>query len=199
MRFAALLLASIAAFAADDDWPRWRGPNDDGVARGDVPLEFSATKNLAWQAHTPGRVHSSPVIWGDRIFLTTAIPTGTGDEYAPAVKKEHRLVVMCLDRNTGKLLWERTAKTAIPPEAHEIPYGSYASNTPVTDGKWLYAFWESMGIFVYDLDGNLQWKKDFPPLHKRGEFGEGTPTMLDGDALYLKFDQERNSYLVALD
>jgi len=70
---------------------------------------------------------------------------------------------------------------------------------PVTDGKRLYVFWESMGIFVYDLDGNLQWQKDFPPLHKRGEFGKGTPTMLDGDTLYLKFDQERNSYMIAID
>jgi outer membrane protein assembly factor BamB len=199
MRIAALLIASVTLFAADDDWPRWRGPNDDGVARGDVPLEFSATKNIAWKVHIPGRGHSSPIIWGNKIFLTTAIPTAPQDEYAPALRKEHRFVVMCLDRTTGKLLWEKTAKTGIPPEAHEVPYGSFASNTPVTDGKRLYAFWESMGIFVYDLDGNLQWQKDFPPMHKRGEFGEGTPTMLDGDTLYLKFDQERNSYMLALD
>jgi len=198
MRFAVLALACVTLFAADDDWSRWRGPNDDGVARGDAPLEFSQTKNLAWKTKIPGRGHSSPVIWGDKIFLTTAIPT-LGDTYEPALRKEHRFVVMCLDRNTGKVLWERTAKTAAPPEAHQIPYGSYASNTPVTDGKRVYAFLESRGIFVYDLNGVLQWQKDFPPLHKRGEFGEGTPTMLDGNTLYLKFDQEQNSYLLALD
>jgi outer membrane protein assembly factor BamB len=194
-----LLLASAILFAADDDWPRWRGPNDDGVARGDVPTEFSATEHVAWKVHIPGRGHSSPIIWGDRIFLTTAIPTAAADEYAPAVRKEHKFVVMCLDRNTGKVLWERVAKTATPPEAHEVPYGSYASNTPVTDGKRVYAFWESRGIFVYDLDGNPVWQKDFPQMHKRGEFGEGTPTMLDGDTLYLKFDQEQGSYMLALD
>jgi len=200
MKIVPLLLVSLTLFAADDDWPRWRGPNDDGVARGDVPLEFSATKNLAWKTHIPGRGHSSPVIWGDRIFLTTAIPTGeVADEYAPAVRKEHRFVVMCLDRNTGKVLWERTARTATPPDGHETPYGSYASNTPVTDGKRVYAFFESRGIFVYDLNGKLEWQKDFPQMHKRGEFGEGTPTMLDGDTLYLKFDQEKGSYLLALD
>src|SRR5450755_3405634 len=116
MRIIVLLLASISLFAADDDWPRWRGPNDDGVARGDVPLEFSETKNVAWKTPIPGRGHSSPVIWGDKIFLTTAIPTGSGDGYAPALRKEHRFVVMCLDRNTGKVLWERTAKTTAPPE-----------------------------------------------------------------------------------
>jgi outer membrane protein assembly factor BamB len=199
MRLATFLCFSLAVFAADDDWPRWRGPTDNGVARGDVPLEFSATKNLAWKVHIPGRGHSSPVIWGDRIFLTTAVPTGGGDEYAPAVRKEHRFIVMCLDRNTGKVLWERTARTATPPDGHEVPYGSYASNTPVTDGKRVYAFFESRGIFVYDLNGNLEWQRDFPQMHKRGEFGEGTPTMLDGDTLYLKFDQERGSYLLALD
>jgi len=195
----AILLLSATLFAADDDWPRWRGPNDDGVARGDVPTQFSATEHVAWKAHIPGRGHSSPIIWGDRIFLTTAIPTGATDEYAPAIRKEHKFVLMCLDRNTGKVLWERVAKTAAPAEAHQIPYGSYASNTPVTDGKRVYAFWESRGIFVYDLDGNPVWQKNFPQMHKRGEFGEGTPTMLDGETLYLKFDQEQGSYLLALD
>ena len=199
MRIAAAGLLAIALFAADDDWPRFRGPDNTGVARGDVPLEFGLIKNLAWKTHIPGRGHSSPVVWGNRIFLTTAVPTGEGDEYAPHIRKEHRFVVMCLDRNTGKLLWERTAKTATPPDSHQIPYGSYASNIPATDGKRLYAFWESRGIFVYDLDGNLQWQKDFPQMHKRGEFGEGTPTMVDGDTLYLKFDQEQNSHLIALD
>ena len=199
MRVAALFLASLILFAADDDWPRWRGPENDGVARGDVPLEFSATKNIAWKTHIPGRGHSSPVIWGNKIFLTTAIPTGAADQYAPALQKEQRFVVICLDRITGKVLWERTAKTATPPEGYRIPYGSYASNSPVTDGKRVYCFFESRGIFVYDLDGVLQWQKDFPPLHKRGDFGEGTPTMLDGDTLYLKFDQEQGSYLLALD
>ena len=73
----------LALFAADDDWPRFRGPDNTGVARGDVPLEFSLSKNLAWKTHVPGRGHSSPVVWGNRIFLTTAVPTGEGDEYAP--------------------------------------------------------------------------------------------------------------------
>ena len=195
----AIVLLSGSLLAAVDDWPRWRGPNDDGVARGDVPTQFSATEHVAWKAHIPGRGHSSPIVWGDRVFLTTAIPTGATDEYAPAIRKEHKFVLMCLDRNTGKVLWERVAKTAAPAEAHQIPYGSYASNTPVTDGKRVYAFWESRGIFVYDLDGNPVWQKDFPQMHKRGEFGEGTPTMLDGEALYLKFDQEQGSYLLALD
>jgi outer membrane protein assembly factor BamB len=199
MRLAIALLTAITLFAADDDWAHYRGPNRDGVARGDVPLEFSLTRNLAWKTRIPGRGHSSPVIWGDRIFLSTAIPTGAANGYAPAIRKEHRLLVMCLDRNTGKVLWERSPKTVTPRDAYQVPYGSYASNIPVTDGRRVYFFWESRGIFVYDLDGKLEWQKDFPQMHKRGEFGEGTPTMIDGDTLYLKFDQEQNSHLIALD
>lgn len=198
MRFAFLLLLAVPLIAADDDWTNYRGPNRDGVARGDVPLEFG-TKNLAWKTRIPGRGHSSPIVWGNKIFLTTAIATGAADEYAPNPKKEHRLVVMCLDRNTGKVLWERNVKTVTPPDGYQVPYGSYASNIPTTDGKRLYIFWESRGMVVYDLDGKLEWQKDFPQMRKRGEFGEGTPTVVDGDTVYLKFDQEENSYMVALD
>jgi outer membrane protein assembly factor BamB len=199
MRLAFLLLLALPLFAADDDWTNYRGPNRDGVARGDVPLEFSGTKNLAWKTRIPGRGHSSPIVWGNKIFLTTAIAIGAADEYAPNPKKEHRLVVMCLDRNTGKVLWERNVKTITPTDGYQVPYGSYASNIPTTDGKRLYIFWESRGMVVYDLDGKLEWQKDFPQMRKRGEFGEGTPTVVDGETLYLKFDQEENSYMVALD
>ncbi len=109
-------------------------------------------------------------------------------------------MVMCLDRTNGKVLWEKTAKTGVPPEGYEVPYGSYASNTPVTStGNGSTSSGSRWSVFVYDLEGNLQWQKDFPPMHKRGQFGEGTPTMIDGDTLFLKFDQERNSYMIALD
>jgi outer membrane protein assembly factor BamB len=221
MRVPTLMLLSLAAsFAADDDWPRWRGPNDDGMARGDAPLHFSDTKNVAWRATIPGRGHSSPVLWGDKIFVTTAVPVG---EAAPApppppaaqeksrrgpgggagggagAGREHKFVVLCLDRNTGKLLWERVAKVATPHEGYHGRYGSFASNSPVTDGKFLYAFFGSRGIYCYDLNGTLVWQKDFPPMGMRNQFGEGSATVLDGHALYLKFDQEAGSYLVALD
>src|SRR5688572_23751062 len=119
MRFTALLFFSAILFAADDDWPNFRGPNFDGVARGDVPLEFNATKNLAWKTRIPGRGHSSPVIWGNKIFVTTAIPVGATDEYAPNIRKEHKLLIMCLDRNTGKVLWERSPKTITPPDGYQ--------------------------------------------------------------------------------
>ena len=213
MRFLTIMLACPALIAADDDWPRWRGPNNDGMARGDAPVEWSDTKNIAWKASIPGRGHSSPIIWGGKIFLTTAVPTGKAPaaDAAPqqgrgrgagggaGAGQEHRFVVLALDRQTGKVIWERVAKVATPHEGYHNRYGSFASNTPVTDGRYLYAFFGSRGIYCYDLDGKLIWQKDFPPMKMRLQFGEGSPTVLDGDALYLKFDQEEGSYMLALD
>lgn len=201
MRLAALLLCALPLLAADDDWPDFRGPNRDGVARGDVPLEFNASKNLAWKARIPGRGHSSPIVWGNKIFVTTAIPVGVpeADEYKPNIKKEHQLLVMCFDRTTGKVLWQHSPKTFTPPDGYQIPYGSYASNIPTTDGKRLYVFMESRGMFAYDLNGKLEWQKEFPQMRKRGEFGEGTPAVVDGETVYLKFDQEQGSHMLALD
>jgi outer membrane protein assembly factor BamB len=184
------------------------------MARGDAPLTWGDNRNIAWKAAIPGRGHSSPVIWGDRIFITTAVPT-TPETTQPApprqqalggaaaggvgVGREHRFVVMCLNRQTGKLLWERIVKTATPHEGYHNRYGSFASNSPVTDGKHLYSFFGSRGLYKYDLDGKLVWQKEFPPMKMRNQFGEGSPTALDGDTLYLKFDQEEDSYLVAID
>ena len=217
LRFLTLLFACTVLTAAplsgsDDDWPRWRGPNDNGMGRGDAPIEWSDSKNMAWRVAIPGRGHSSPVIWGDKIFITTAVPTeAAAAAPAPAPQQqrgpgggagtglEHKFVLMCLDRNTGKVLWERVANVAKPHEGYHGRYGSFASNSPVTDGKYLYAFFGSRGIFCYDLSGKLVWQKDFPPMRIKNAFGEGAAPALDGDSLYLKFDQEQDSYLVALD
>jgi outer membrane protein assembly factor BamB len=220
LRLVALLfsLAPVGAMlAANDDWSRWRGPNNDGVARGDAPLEWGDKKNVAWRAAIPGRGFSSPVVWGDKIFLTTAVPTesapaSTSAGAAPQTPggrrgpggnagagREHKFVVLCLDRRTGKVIWERVAKTATPHEGYHHQYGSFASNTPVTDGQRLYAFFGSRGLYCYDLNGKLVWEKQFPPMRMRLGFGEGVAAVLDGGALFLKFDQEENSYLLALD
>lgn len=196
---------------SDDDWPRWRGPANDGMARGDAPVEWSDTKNIAWKLPVAGKGHSSPVIWGDKLFLTTAIPTAAAPPAAPppsggrgmspggAIGVDHKFVLMCINRNTGKVIWEQTAKVAAPHEGYHPTYGSYASNSPVTDGKYVYAFFGSRGMFVYDLDGKPVWQKDFGPMKMKMQFGEGAAPTLEGDVLYLKFDQEQDSYLIALD
>ena len=219
------LLLGLALFAAQNDWPQWRGLNNDGMARGDAPTEWSDTKNIAWRVEIPGRGHSSPVIWGDKVFLTTAVQaTAASASAAPSPNpattpapasqqrrqgrgpggganagREHKFVVMCLDRKSGKVLWERVAKVATPHEGYHHQYGSFASNTPVTDGKYVYAFFGSRGIYCYDLNGKLIWEKAFQPMRMRLGFGEGVATVLDGNSLFLKFDQEQGSHLLALD
>jgi outer membrane protein assembly factor BamB len=194
----------------DAHWPQWRGPFDNGMARTAAPVEWSSTKNLAWKADLPGRGHSSPIVWGDRMFVTTAVPTsapvesasggggGRGPGGGTGAGVEHRFLLLCFDRQTGKLLWERTAMVAKPHEGYHFRYGSFASNSPVTDGRYVYAFFGSRGMYCYDFDGKLIWKKDFPPMHMKLGFGEGVATVLDGDRLIVTFDNEDNSFIVAL-
>ena len=193
---AAMILVAEPVQDAEAHWPQWRGPHANGVSlHGSPPIEFGENKNVKWRVKVPGKGHSTPVVWGDRIFLTTAVRSESqtaGGEYA--------FVVMALDRNTGKKIWERTALVATPHEGHHDQYGSFASNSPVTDGTMLYAYFGSRGIFAYDLDGNLKWKKALPvQLHKRHAFGEGTAPVLHEDVLLLNCDQEAQSFLLALD
>jgi outer membrane protein assembly factor BamB len=193
--FALLLVSS--AFAAAGDWPHWRGPNDDGMAKGDAPLHWSDDEHIAWKAPVPGRGFSSPVVWGDRIFLTTAVPTGSAAGRGDLV--EHKFMVLCFDRKTGKQLWEKVAKVATPHQGHHPQYGSFASNSPITDGKYLFAFFGSRGLYCYTLSGELVWKKDFGALQMFRDFGEGAWTALHGEKLVAVMDHEGDSFLVALD
>ena len=197
MLFILLLVPSIAT-AADDDWPQWRGPNNDGMARGDAPLRWSDSERIAWQVPVPGRGNSSPVIWGQQIFLTTAVPAG-GAAAAAQGLVEHRFLVHSYDRRTGKLLWERVARVATPHQVHHGRYGSFASNSPITDGKHVFAFFGSRGLHAYTLNGDPVWQKDFGALRMYNDFGEGAWTALDGNTLLVLLDHEGESFLIALD
>jgi outer membrane protein assembly factor BamB len=215
-----LLLATqhAATAPADGNWPYWRGPAADGMAVGDAPVTWSSTENVAWKTEIPGLGHSSPVVWGDHIFLTTAISTGgapastappppaaggrsrggPGGGGGPQV--EHKFDVLALDRKTGKILWQRTAKTAVPHEGGHNQYGSFASNSPVTDGQHVYAFFGSRGMYCYDFKGTLVWERDFGvQLRMKMQFGEGMAPVLAGDRLILVFDHEGESFVVAID
>jgi outer membrane protein assembly factor BamB len=215
---ASLLFGVVVLGAAPklEYWSYWRGPAADGMAVGDAPLHWSDTQNIKWKAEIPGRGHSSPVIWGDRIFLTTAIKTGAASAPEPPAAKpapgargplvtpgpqvEHKFVVMCLDRKTGRTLWQQTAITAVPHEGYHSQYGSFASNSPVTDGKNVYAFFGSRGMYVYDMEGKLVWEKNFGVQMKmRMAFGEGLGPVISGDRLILVFDYEGDSFMVVLD
>lgn len=196
---------------AADNWPQWRGPFFNGMARGDAPLNWSDTTSVKWKVPIPGRGFSTPAIWGDRIFLTTAVPTGRVDRAIASVTAGHpaggrdagveqTFIVICLDRATGRTLWERVARKAIPHEGHHRLYGSFASNSPVTDGQYVFASFGSRGIYCYDFDGKLIWEKD-PGirLQMRNEFGEGAPPALDGNILVQTYDQESDSAVIAFD
>ncbi|MEI6667303.1 MAG: PQQ-binding-like beta-propeller repeat protein [Acidobacteriota bacterium] len=219
--YAALGLAGILAVCLTGDmlaqtanWPYWRGPAADGMAVGDAPVQWTDTQNVAWRTEIPGLGHSSPIVWGDRLFLTTAIPTGGAPAAAaapapaaganphasPTALVEHKFDVLCLDRKTGKILWQRTAKTAVPHEAGHSQYGSFASNSPVTDGKFVYAFFGSRGMYCYDFDGKLIWEKDFGvQMRMKMTFGEGMAPVLTGNRLILVFDYEGDSFISVLD
>jgi outer membrane protein assembly factor BamB len=207
------LLAGALAYAATGPggWPHWRGPNDDGMASGDAPAHWSDTENIAWKAAVPGHGNSSPVAWGDRIFVTTAVPTGKVPPASESSRQrggfggpsgpqpEQKFMLLCYDRKTGKLLWEKVARVATPHEGYHPRYGSYASNSPVTDGKQVIAFFGSRGIYCYTLDGQLVWEKDLMPLHMNNNFGEGAWPALDGNKVVLVLDQMGDSFLLALD
>ena len=208
-----MMLVAVGMVQAQSDahWPQWRGPFFNGMARGDAPTVWSDTKNIKWKTEIPGRGFSTPVMWGDRIFLTTAIPSGKpAAEPAPAEGRragggagplvEHKFEVLCLDRKTGKILWQRTAKVATPHEGYHRTYGSFASNSPITDGRYVYAFFGSRGLYVYDFNGKLIWEKDFGvQLKMRLAFGEGAAPLLSKDQLFLVFDHEAGSFMVAID
>ena len=209
-----LIVGGTVRAQSGDHWPQWRGPFFNGMARGDAPTEWSDTKNIKWKTEIPGRGFSTPVIWGERIFLTTAIPTGkvaeTPQPAEPAQGRragggagplvEHRFDVLAIDRKTGKIVWQKTTKVATPHEGYHRAYGSFASNSPVTDGKYVYVSFGSRGLYCYDFNGKLIWEKDLGVQMKmRLAFGEGAAPLLVGNQLFVVFDHEAGSFMVALD
>jgi outer membrane protein assembly factor BamB len=196
-------------------WPQWRGPLATGASpHGNPPVEWSESKNVRFKVEIPGLGKGTPVIWGERIYLTTAIPTdetASADSVAqprasggfrhPAVKpatRVHRYAVLALDRATGKTVWQKTVRRALPHEGtHD--YGTFASMSAITDGERVYAFFGSQGLYCFDAEGNLLWEKDLGDMTIRLGFGEGASPVLHGDKLVVSWDHEGQSFLIALD
>lgn len=202
------LLATAAATSTFAAWPQWRGPLNTGMALGDAPLRWDDTRNVRWRLAIPGRGHSTPVMAGNRLFLTTAVPTGRVTRPPNRSRAgggaddglEHRFEVLAVDRDRGTVVWQRTAAVATPHEGYHRLYGSYASNSPVTDGSRVFAFFGSRGLFAYDLDGTLLWQKDFGVQMRMDQaFGEGTPLALHDGRLLLHFDHLDTGFMVMLD
>lgn len=190
-------------------WPQFRGPESRGVGAGpNLPDRWSATENIAWKTDVPGRGWSSPIVWGNRVFLTTAVNRGELEEPkkglyfggnrpdAPKVQEEYR--VLCLDLVSGKELWGRTVHLGSPPGPIHLK-NSYASETPVTDGERVYAYFGNLGLFCFDLDGHPVWSRRFEPVPIRNGWGTGASPALHGDRLYLVNDNDTESYLLCLD
>jgi outer membrane protein assembly factor BamB len=197
-------LLAAAETAGERFWPQWRGPEANGVSRhADPPLEWSETRNIRWKVEIPGRGSASPVIWGDRLYLLTAIPASATLEQSHArrggkPKEAHRYVVYAIDRRTGRIVWERTANEAVPNENSQ-ENNTWASGSAVTDGEVVVAFFESQGLYVYDMEGKLLWQKDLGKKTMRNEFGEGTTPALSGNRIVIVRDHRGSSFIVALD
>jgi outer membrane protein assembly factor BamB len=192
--------------AADTNWAQWRGPDAQGVSNEkNLPTEWSDTKNVLWKAAIPGRGFSQPIIWGKRVFLTTAIEGGP----APAthqppkhkigerdfshpewygVDKLHTFKIYCLDRDTGKVIWEKVSYEG-PVYDYRHKRGAYAAPTPVTDGKYVWAYFGSEGFYCYDFDGKLVWQKNLGGIGTMG-MGVGTSPVLYDNLVILQCDQE---------
>jgi outer membrane protein assembly factor BamB len=214
--FASIAAAQAAgddlSTARDENWHQWRGPHANGVAPvGDPPTEWSEEKNVKWKAPVPGHGKSTPIVWGQRVFLVTAVDTGKiAPGAAPPDEQPDRpfgikypntlfrFVVLCLDRNTGEVLWERSAVEELPHEGHHGD-NSHASASPTTDGRFLYVSFGSRGVYCYDLDGELRWKRKLDNVQTRLSFGEGSSPVIHGNVLILNRDNETRSQILALD
>ena len=202
---AALPAAAQAPEGAESNWHHWRGPNRNGVANTDAPTVFSATEHVKWKTAIPGRGFSSPIVWGDRLFLTTAIVdtagAAAGGRRRGMPLAPTKFVVLCYDRETGDLLWERVAVETTPHEGHHRQLGSFANGSPITDGETVYVSFGSFGLYAYDFDGNLRWSRDFDvKMEMFNRFGESSSPALHQNTLVLQFDhQGDDSFLVAVD
>lgn len=192
-----ILLVSAPAWA-QENWPSWRGPTADGIAPAAAkpPLTWSETANIKWKVKIAGRGSASPIVWGNRVFVQTAVPASGTSE--PSADEVHKFIIQCLDRQTGKLLWEKTAREEKPHEAYHPSDGTFASNSCVTDGEHVWAYFGSRGVYCYDMDGNLKWNKDLGDMKIKLAFGEGTSPVLHGEHLVILWDQEGDSFITAL-
>ncbi len=208
------LSCHLTLYAADleANWHQWRGPENNGVSRTAVPpLQWSEDRNVQWKVAIEGNGSSSPIVWGDKVFLLTAVDTRKVDPSLPRPEDQPNRVfgikfpntsyvfmTLCLDRNTGKEIWRRVANELIPHEGHHKD-NNFASASPMTDGKRLVCWFGSAGLFNYDLEGRLLWKRDLGKAHMGASLGEGTsPVQHDGRIVIVR-DHQRQSYIETLD
>ena len=211
---AIVLLVGARTFA--QNWPSFRGLHASGVADGQhLPLEWNAEEdlNIKWKIRIPGLAHSSPVIWDERLFVTTAI-SGKGDDgFKPGLYGEgtastddstHQWKVYALNKRTGEILWDRVAYEGIPEEKRHIK-GTYANATPATNGRYLVVLFGSQGLYAYDFEGVLVWKRDLGRMDLGAydapeyEWGTASSPIIYEDKVIVQVDTQREDYLLAVD
>lgn len=217
LALASLFVVAVLAGADTDGpsarpagpWSQWRGPLATGVAPDAAPpVEWSETRNVRWKVALPGKGHSSPIILGDRVVVMTAVPVGEPQppvfDTAPGVHDSvpvthrHRYEVLALARGDGRVLWTTTVREDWPHEGGHTT-GSPVSNSPVTDGTFIYAFFGSRGLYCLDTNGGIRWQRDLGRMQTLHAHGEGSSPVLHGDTLIVNWDHEGGSFLHAFD
>lgn len=204
-----VVCGQTSAPADSPQWASWRGPDQTGFhPDANPPSSWSATENVRWKVEIPGRGHSSPVVFGSHIYLTTAIKTekrvpprmsgrpGAHDNLP--VDAEHEFFVLCVSRESGQVLWKTSVNRAIPVEGGHNT-ASLASASPVADENHVYASFGSHGIFCLSADGKIVWQKQLGQMHTKHGHGEGSSPALFGDTLIVNWDHEGQSFVVAMD
>lgn len=212
-----LILANVSSETQlEKQWHQWRGPHATGVApHSRPPTEWGPDKNIRWKTAIPGLGHATPIIWGETIFVTTAIKAEKQISSEALTTKENQLpewrrnsgspvthvmqfVTMAINRHNGQVIWQKTAKEALP---HEGTYkdASWASPSAITDGQFLFAYFGSFGLYCYDFTGQLQWETDFGDMDVFLDFGEGSSPALHDNSLFINWDHQGQSFIIALD
>lgn len=214
LAFLSILLAACLT-AADSNWPQFRGPAASGIGSGSPPIEWNAEsgKNILWKTAIPGLGHSSPVVWGDRIFLTSAVAASGeaalkvglyGDIKSVDAEGPQSFRLYCIDRKSGRILWEKAANEG-EPKIKRHPKSTHANPTPATDGKYVVVFFGSEGLHTYDFSGRLIWKKDFGILDSgfftvpAAQWGFASSPIIHEGKVIIQADVQKNSFLAAFD
>jgi outer membrane protein assembly factor BamB len=220
---ATLIVWSAIFSSRGDNWPQWRGPSANGATpNGNPPTGWSETNHIRWKVRVPGSGTGTPIVWDNQIFIEAAIPTGKksgasvpldsppldkpqggprggGQMRSDKPDQNYQFVLICLDRKSGKTLWQQIVREEIPHEGFRAGDGSFASSSAVTDGKMVYSYFGSRGMHAYDFSGEKKWEHDFGRMHMKNEFGEGSSPALFGDFIVVVCDQEGDSFVEALD
>ena len=199
----------LHAATTNANWPQFRGPDGAGIsASTNLPDHWSATENVAWKTDLPGRSWSSPIVWGDRVFLTAVVNSGEseppkkglylGGNRPEPPKAEHQWKVLCLDLATGKLLWNKTVHQGTPQTPIHLK-SSYGAETPVTDGERVYALFGNIGVFALNIEGQEVWSKRLEPRKTRFGWGTAASPALHAGRLFIVNDNDDQAELFALD